>query len=147
MDIQNILEQYEPREENVLSVLQDIQKAYNYLPEDVLLQISDKFNVPISRVYSLATFYKVFSLEPKGKHIIQVCLGTACHIRGGPKIIEAIEKLLGVKTGQTTADGLFTLETVNCVGACALGPLMVIDGKYYGKMAPTKVNGIIKNYR
>lgn len=147
MDLQEILNKYEPKEDNILSVLQDIQLRYNYLPKEILIQIAKKFNVPLSRIVSLATFYKAFSLKPKGKHIIQVCLGTACHIRGGGKIIESIHRLLGIQPGETTPDKLFTLETVNCLGACALAPLMVVDGKYYGRMRYTKVGEIIEKHK
>ncbi|MDI6642028.1 MAG: NAD(P)H-dependent oxidoreductase subunit E, partial [Elusimicrobiota bacterium] len=121
MELQEILNRYEVKEENILGVLQDVQSQYNYLPEELLIQISKEFKVPISRVFSLATFYKAFSLKPKGKHIIHVCLGTACHVRGGPKIVESVTRLLGIQPGETTQDKLFTLETVNCLGACALG--------------------------
>ncbi len=145
MEIEQIINRYEPKEENVLAVLQDIQKRYNYLSEDILLKISSAFNVPLSRVYSLATFYKVFSLKPKGKNIIYVCLGTACHVRGGPKIVETIERFLGIKAGETTKDGNFTLETVNCLGACALGPLVVINENYHGKMTQSKIQSVIEN--
>ena len=135
------------KEENILGVLEDVQSQYNYLPEELLVQVAKKFNVPLSRVFSLSTFYSAFSLKPKGKHIIRVCLGTACHVRGGLKIVEVIERMLGIERGDTTSDRLFTLETVNCLGACALGPLMVIDGKYYGKMTSAKVNKIVEGYK
>ncbi|MCX7716136.1 MAG: NADH-quinone oxidoreductase subunit NuoE [Endomicrobia bacterium] len=145
MDIQELINRYEPKEENILSVLQDIQAQYNYLPEELLQQVAKHFGVPVSRVYSLATFYKAFSLKPKGKYICQVCLGTACHVRGGPRLVDAISNSLNIQPGETTSDGVFTLETVNCVGACALGPLVVINGQYYGKMTPTKVNKLIQD--
>ncbi|MEW6556545.1 MAG: NADH-quinone oxidoreductase subunit NuoE [Elusimicrobiota bacterium] len=147
MSIQKLIKKYEKTEENVLGILEDLQQEFNYLSEEHLRLISEKFKVPLSRIYSLATFYKAFSLKPKGKHIILVCLGTACHVRGGPKIVETASRLLGIQPGETTADKLFTLETVNCLGACALGPLMVIDGKYYGKMSSAKVNKIIESYK
>ena len=103
--------------------------------------------MPLARVYGLATFYKAFSLKPKGKNVIMVCLGTACHVRGGPKLVDKIEQYLKIKGGETTPDGLFTLETVNCLGACALGPLMVINGHYYGKMAPSKVEKVLNEIK
>lgn len=144
MDIDELINRYEPKEENLLSVLQDIQSQYNYLPQEMLKQVAEKFNVPISRVYSLATFYKSFSLKPKGKHVILVCLGTACHVRGGVKIVETIEQLLKIKPGETTPDGSFTLETVNCLGACALAPLVVINNKYFGKMTQMGIKNVLE---
>ena len=145
--VKNIISRYEKKQENILSVLEDLNAEFNYLYEDVLRNVSSEFNLPLSKVFSLATFYKAFSLKPKGKHIVLVCMGTACHVRGGPKISEQLEQILNIKSGETTPDNLFTLETVNCLGACALGPLMVIDGKYHGKVTSGKISKILKEYK
>jgi len=117
------------------------------LPREALLCVRDKLKVPLPRIYAVTTFYRAFSLRPRGRHVIQVCLGTACHVRGAPRILEEIERRLNVKPGGTTEDLNFTLETVNCLGACALGPLMVVDGRYFGRMTPSKVEKVIKEYR
>ncbi|MEW6040300.1 MAG: NAD(P)H-dependent oxidoreductase subunit E [Elusimicrobiota bacterium] len=146
MNTQNIISKYDKTEQNLLGVLEDIQSEYNYLSEENIRLVAKEFNVPLARVYGLANFYKAFSLKPKGKNVIMVCLGTACHVRGGPKLVDKIEQYLKIKNGETTPDGLFTLETVNCLGACALGPLMVINGHYYGKMSPAKMEKTIESY-
>ncbi len=129
-----------------MPLLQDIMREYGYLPEGTLKRIAQKLDIPLSRVYGLATFYKSFSLTPRGRHLISVCLGTACHVRGAPRIVEKIERDLGIKAGETTKDLKFTLETVNCLGACALGPLIVIDEKYYGRLNSTKMDKVLKDY-
>jgi len=141
-----ILEKYQYKPELIISVLQDIQGQKNYLPQDSLEYVSEKMKIPLSKIYKLATFYKAFSLTPRGKHLVSLCLGTACHVRSAPAIVEEIERILGIKRGETTKDKQFTLETVNCLGACALSPLMVIDEKYFAKMTPNKANSIIKRY-
>ncbi len=130
----------------LVSILQDIQKACNYLPKEALIQVSHSLNVPLTRVYSVATFFRAFTLTPRGRHIINVCLGTACHVRGGIRVLERLEQELGVKRGETTGDLKFTLETVNCVGACALGPNVIIDGEYSGQMTMGKVKPLIEKY-
>ena len=131
---------------DVIRILQEIQSKYNYLPKKDLSRITKELNIPLSQTYSLATFYKAFSLKPRGKHLISLCMGTACHVRGAEKILEELERVLKIKSGETTDDSLFTLEAVNCLGACALGPLMAINGEYYGKMSLKKINGILKKY-
>ena len=127
----------------LISVLHETQEKHRYLPEEVLVRIAEEFGLPLTEVYGVATFFRAFSLEPKGEHVCTVCMGTACHVRGSPRILEEAEKLLGVHAGQTTPDKRFTLETVNCLGACALGPLLVMDGKYHGNMKPSKVAKVI----
>jgi NADH:ubiquinone oxidoreductase subunit E len=141
-----IIEKYANEPGSLTAVLQDIQAEYNYLPQESLKRISEKMVLPLSQVLHVATFYKAFSLEPRGKHLITVCLGTACHVRGGPRIVNQIERSLNIRAGGTTADGLFTLETVNCVGACALGPMMIVDGQYHGQMAASRVDRVLKKY-
>ena len=132
--------------ESLIMILQETSAAFNYLPEDALRTISARLEIPFSEVYGTASFYKSFSLEPKGKHIVQVCLGTACHVRGAPLVLEELERLLGIPDGKTTDDGLFTLETVNCLGACALGPIVVVDGEYHGNMTMGKVAKVVDTY-
>ncbi len=130
----------------LVDILQDIQSEVGYLPKEVLQETSEGLGVPLSRVYSVATFFKAFSLTPRGRHLINVCMGTACHVRGAVKVLEKIEQELKVKRGETTKDLRFTLETVNCVGACALGPMVIIGEDYHGEMTPEAVSPVLKDY-
>jgi len=144
--VETVLNKYQQDKGMLVSILQDIQAEYNYLPQEALRQVSETLDVPLTRVYSIATFFKAFSLKPRGRHIINVCLGTACHVRGAPKILEAVERELGIKAGETTEDLKYTLETVNCVGACALGPIMIVDGEPSGEMKIDKVKPLLERY-
>jgi len=146
-EVDEIVSRYEEQIIGSVGILQDIQKLYNYLPKEALVHMAKRLDVPLSQVYGLATFYKAFSLRPRGKHLISVCMGTACHVRGAPRIADEIQRRLNIKPGQTSRDLQFSLETVNCLGACALGPLMVIDGEYFGKMSARKVEAILKRYK
>jgi len=146
-EVDEIVSRYEEQIIGSVGILQDIQKRYNYLPKEALVHMAKRLDVPLSQVYGLATFYKAFSLKPRGKHLISVCMGTACHVRGAPRIADEIQRRLNIKPGQTSRDLQFSLETVNCLGACALGPLMVIDGEYFGKMSARKVEAILKRYK
>jgi len=128
----------------LISVLEEVQEHHNYLPEEVLREVAKKLEIPLRDVYGVATFYGAFRLKPCGKHLIHVCLGTACHVRGANRVIEEIERQLNIKAGETSKDREFTLETVNCLGACALGPIVVIDGKYHGNVTPAKVASLLK---
>jgi NADH-quinone oxidoreductase subunit E len=141
-----IIESYGNDKSLLISILQDIQVEFNYLPRDALEKVSEILEVPLSQVFSVASFYRALSLKPRGRHIINVCLGTACHVRGGKRLVDRIERELIVKAGETTDDFQFTLETVNCLGACALGPIMVVDGKTYGRVKPDGVSKILQNY-
>jgi NADH:ubiquinone oxidoreductase subunit E len=141
-----IIDKYVNEPGSLTAVLQDIQAEYNYLPPEALKHVSEKMALPLSQVLQVATFYKAFSLVPRGKHLVTVCLGTACHVRGGPRIVDQIERSLNIRAGGTTTDGLFTLETVNCVGACALGPMMIVDGEYHGQMVASRVDRVLKKY-
>ena len=141
-----VLQNYQHDKSLLVDILQDIQAEGGYLPKEVLVETSHGLDVPLSRVYSVATFFKAFSLEPRGRHLINVCMGTACHVRGAVKVLEKIEQELGIKTGETTPDLEFTLETVNCVGACALGPMVIVGEDYHGEMTPDAVSTVIKNY-
>ena len=131
----------------LIAVLQQVQDEFNYLPPEALPIVAEKLAFPLSQVYSVATFYSSFSLEPRGRHIVTCCSGTACHVRGGERVVREVGKQLGIAPGQTTPDQEFTLETVNCLGACALGPVVVMDGKYNGKMTPTKVRQILHPHK
>lgn len=131
----------------IIPVMQDIQVLYGYLPEDKLRYISEKMGIPVNEIYSIATFYKSLNLKPRGKNIITVCLGTACHVKGGPGILQKIQEELCLKPGETTPDGLFTLETVNCLGACALGPLAVVNGTYYVRMDAIKIKEVVEKFK
>jgi NADH:ubiquinone oxidoreductase subunit E len=125
-------------------VLQDVNAAFNYLPEPALLRIAERLAIPYAEVYGTASFYKAFSLEPRGQHLIQVCVGTACHVRGAQRILEEFERVLSVKSGMTTEDRKFTLETVNCVGACAMAPVVIAAERHFGTVAPSDVPHIIQ---
>ena len=142
--VDQIVDKYQGSAAALLPILQDIQQAENWLPKEALQRVADKLQVPLTRVYGMATFFRAFSLKPRGKHICTVCLGTACHVRGAPKLVEKIERDMKVKAGETTADMEFTLETVNCVGACALGPLVILDGTYHGNITSPKLDKVLK---
>lgn len=141
-----VLAKYQHDKSLLVDILQDIQSETGYLPKEVLEETSHGLDVPLSRVYSVATFFKAFSLKPRGRYLINVCMGTACHVRGAVKVLEKLEQELGIKTGDTTPDLKFTLETVNCVGACALGPMIIIGADYHGEMSPDAVSPVLKNY-
>jgi NADH:ubiquinone oxidoreductase subunit E len=141
-----ILGRYPPQRASLIMVLQDANAAFNYLPEAALLRISERLGLSFAEVYGTASFYKAFSLEPRGQHLVQVCVGTACHVRGAQRILEEFERLLAVKSGMTTEDRKFTLETVNCLGACALGPIVVVDGEYHGSMTLARVSKLVDSY-
>ena len=138
-----IIDKYHGDSSQLVAVLQDIQAEYYYLPQEILMQVSKALAIPVSQVYSIATFFKAFSLEPRGKHLVNVCLGTACHVRGAAKVLEKIGRSLDISQGETTKDMKFTLETVNCMGACALAPVIKIDDEYYGQMKTNKVDPLL----
>jgi len=133
--------------DDLVPILQQVQKAYGYLPKSILEAVSERTGIAASRIFGVATFYEQFHLEPHGRHTIKCCRGTACHVKGGPRIIKTIQKSLGIEPGETTEDMEFTFETVACLGACALAPVMVIDGTYYGKMTYRKVDMVVSSYR
>jgi len=144
--IDEIIDRYVGEQGVLIQLLLDIQSELNWLPKEAIEQISKKFQVPVSQVYRIASFYKAMSLTPRGEHMVNVCLGTACHVRGGPRIMAKAEESLEIRAGETTKDMKFTLERVNCLGCCALGPVIVVDDEYYGKMAPAKVEEVLKSY-
>ena len=137
-ELETIIDKYTHCKEKLIGLLQDLMEKYGYLDEEVLREVSKKLDVPLTRLYALATFYNNFRLDPCGKHKVCLCMGTACHVKGAAQILERVEDKLGVKAGETTPDGLYSLETVNCLGACALSPLMVIDDEYHGNLDSKK---------
>ena len=142
-----ILDRYAGDQSALLRALQDIQEEYTYLPREALEKTAERLGVPISQVLRAATFYKQFSLEKRGRYVIKVCMGTACYARGGPRVLQRLEQDLGVNAGGTTPDGLFTVETVNCLGACALGPLLMVGQEYHGRIRPNRVPRLLQQYR
>ena len=145
--IEGILDQHERDPSSIIAILQDVQDEVNYLPEGALRYVAERLGIPASKVYRLATFYRAFSLEPRGKHLVYVCTGTACHVRGAVKITDALEREIGIRAGETDEQLEFTLETVNCLGACALGPVVVVDGEYHGQMTGAKAVRLVKKIR
>jgi len=131
----------------LIEVLQDIQEAHGYLPSEAMEMVAQRLSVPLIEVFRVASFYKAFALAPRGRHLITACLGTACHVRGAPRMLDEVLGQLGVAPGETTADGLFTVERVNCLGACALGPLVVLDGEYHHHMTPGRLRRLIESVR
>ncbi len=146
-NVKEVIARYEGNPGRMIEILQDLQDVYGYLSKELLREVSCQAEVPLSKVCHMATFFKAFTLKPRGKHLIHVCTGTACHVKGSYRVLERLEDVLGIKAGDTTDDLLFTLETVNCVGACALGPVVIVNDKYYGYMTPAKVESLIKEYR
>ena len=144
--IDQIIENHQGEASSLIQVLLEIQSENHWLPKDALERVSEKLQVPLSRIQHIATFYKAFSLVPKGRHEIHICMGTACHVRGARRVLETVEDLTGIKPGETDMDLKFSLETVNCLGCCALGPVMEIDGKAHGKMVPAETSNVLKNY-
>jgi NADH-quinone oxidoreductase subunit E len=145
-DVEAIITPYLGKKEMVIPVLQKIQEHFGYLPRPALEEVSRLMHIPLSRLYGVATFYAQFKMRPRGRFIIRVCKGTACHIQGSPKIAERIEEILGIESGETTADLRFTLEEVACIGACALAPVIMINDDPHGRLSPDKIKGILDNY-
>jgi len=144
--IDQIIDKYHGDSGSLIQVLLEIQRENRWLPKEVLEKVSRKLKVPLNRIQHIVTFYKAFSLVPKGRHEVHVCTGTACHVRGAPRLLDSVQELIGIRAGETDQDFKFTLETVSCVGCCALGPVMVVDGEYHGKMAPAKSEEVLKKY-
>lgn len=144
--VQQLIAKHQGLKKNLIAILLDIQETFNYLPPESLRQVAEALGMPLIDVIGVATFYRAFSLTPRGKHTCLVCLGTACHVRGGQKILEEFEKRLGVPAGETTKDKRFTLETVACLGCCAIGPVVVVDNEYFGHTTLRKVGPIVGKY-
>jgi len=145
--VEDVLNRREGKPSELIEVLQDIQESEGYLSEDTMSLVSERLGVPLIEVYRVANFYKAFSLSPRGRHLITVCMGTACHVRGAPRMLDEVIGQLGVEPGETTEVGVFTVETVNCLGACALGPVVVLDGRYHDHMTPRKLRKLIQSVR
>jgi len=141
-----VIDKYQGDKSSLIQILLDVQAQLHWLPKSALRWVSERLGVPLAQVYNIATFYKAFNLLPQGRHVVQVCLGTTCHVQGGPRLLGKVEQVLGIKPGDTTPDQKFTLQTVNCLGCCALGPVMVVDGDFHGKLAVTKVGEIFDKY-
>lgn len=144
--VKSFISRHNNEKKALISILQDIQAEYNYLPQEALRLVSESLGIPLIDIVGVATFYRAFSLEPRGKHLVTVCMGTACHVRGGPKILEEFERRLNIEAGGTTEDGEFSLETVACLGCCAIGPVVVVDGDYHAQTTIRNVNSILKKY-
>jgi len=142
--VHRILDKHDGRHGSIISILEEIQSVFSYLPQEALEIVAEKTDKSLVDIYGVATFYKSFSLKPRGKHLVSVCLGTACHVRSAPIVVDEFERQLGVSAGETTSDKEFTLETVNCLGACALGPIVVVDGHYFSSVNTTEVKNILK---
>lgn len=147
LSAKDVIQRYPKEQRFTLAILQDIQRKHKYIPKEALEALAEYLEVPVSRLYGMATFYKALSLTPKGKYIITVCDGTACHVAGSMVALDEIEKSLGIKAGQTTEDLKFSINTVNCIGCCAIAPVMMINDRYYGNLTPKMVKEILDEYR
>jgi len=144
--IDEIISKYPSDPSSLIQILLEIQSENRWLSKEALEKVGAKLDVPLNWIQQIVTFYKAFSLVPRGRHEINVCTGTACHVRGAPRLLSAVEDATGIKPGETDMDLKFSLETVNCVGCCALGPVMIVDGEYHGKMVPAKSEDVLKHY-
>jgi NADH:ubiquinone oxidoreductase subunit E len=147
LELDQIIEkEFDGEKENLIMILQAIQRRYNYLPKATLLYASEKLDIPYSKIYEVGTFYSTFSLEPRGRNIVSICLGTACHVRGGERVREQIEKALEIKDGETTEDKRYTLESVRCIGCCSLGPVIKINEDMHGRIKPDQIDTVLHQY-
>lgn len=146
-DVDAVIDQWGAKPESLLQIMLDVNHKFNYLPKESLLRISERLRMPISQIYSVANFFKVFSLTPRGRTMVQVCTGTACHVKGAPKLLDRMRQDLGLEPGQTTEDLALTLETVNCVGACASAPVVVVSGETYSEVTPNKMAALVKEIK
>ncbi len=144
--VDQIIDKHGCEASSLIQVLLDIQSENHWLPKEALERVADRLQVPLTRIQHIATFYKAFSLVPKGRHEVHVCMGTACHVRGAKRVLDSVQDLTGIKPGETDLDLKFSLETVNCLGCCALGPVVEIDGKTHGNMAPAELANVLKKY-
>ncbi len=145
-EISSLVEKWRDKKGSLIMVLHEIQNHFGYVPRDVSLQLSKELDIPLAQIYEVITFYNYFKLDPPGKYTISVCLGTACYLKGAPDLVDEIKNLLNIKEGQTTTDGLFHLDVVRCLGCCGLAPVMMINGKIYGKVKRSEVMGILSKY-
>ena len=144
--IDQIIDKHQGSASALIQILLEIQKENRWLPKEALEKVSRRLQVPLNRIQHIVTFYKAFSLVPKGRHEIHVCMGTACHVRGAPRVLDTVQDLTGIKPGETDGNLKFSLETVNCLGCCALGPVVEVNGKHHGKVAPAEIAGVLKKY-
>lgn len=144
--VKQIIDRWNAEKGALIQILLDVQHSYHWIPPEAAILISERIDVPLTQVYRVASFYKSLSLTPRGKHLAKICLGTACYVRGGKRIMNKATQVLGIAAGGTTADMKFTLEKVNCLGCCALGPMITVDDKYYGKASPAKLVEVLRNY-
>jgi NADH-quinone oxidoreductase subunit E len=145
-NVDEIVDRHNSDKSALIQILLEVQAKYRWLPKHALMWVSERLDVPMSQIRHITTFYKAFSLKPRGEHLVRVCLGTACHVRGGPRILDRAERALAIHAGETTEDLKFTLESVNCLGCCALGPVMVVDDDYYERVSTSKVESILQKY-
>ena len=144
--IDNIIDKYSNEKGVLIQLLLDIQHELNWVPKEAVIRINQRLKIPVSEIYRVASFYTALSLKPRGKHLVRVCAGTACYVRGGPRILDSVERTLNIKPGETTPDKNISLETVNCLGCCALGPVVEIDGQYHGKLSPSTIGQLLSKY-
>ena len=144
--IDQIIESHGGEASSLIQVLLEIQSENHWLPREALQRVGDKLQVPLSRIQHIATFYKTFSLSPRGRHEVHICMGTACHVRGAMRVLDAVQDLMGIGPGDTDLNLRFSLDTVNCLGCCALGPVMTINGKTHGKLSPAEATEVLKSY-
>lgn len=144
--IDRIIDKHQCEASSLIQILLEIQSENHWLPKEALERVSDRLQVPLSQIQHITTFYKSFSLVPRGRHEVHVCMGTACHVRGAQRVLDTVQDQIGIKPGETDVDLKYSLETVNCLGCCALGPVMVVDGEYHGNIAPAQLEGVLKNY-
>jgi len=144
--VDKIIDGYKDEDGALIQILLEIQSKNHWLPKDAMERVAEKLHTPLSRIRHIATFYKAFSLVPKGRHEVNICMGTACHVRGATRVLDAAQDFIGIKSGETDLELKFSLETVNCIGCCALGPVIEIDGKTHGKISPADTATVLKNY-
>lgn len=144
--IDKIIDKYVCEEGVLIQLLLDIQHELNWIPQEAIIRINKRLKIPVSEIYRVASFYTALSLKPRGRHLVRVCLGTACYVRGSPRILDSVERTIGIRAGETTRDDKFTLETVNCLGCCALGPVVEIDGQYHGRLSSANVGKLLSGY-
>lgn len=145
--IDRIIAKHRGKPGSLIRVLIEIQHENRWLPKEVLAKVADALDVPFSRVMQIATFYKTFSLKPKGRHEVHVCTGSSCHLRGGARLLAAVQRLIGIKPGETDPESRFSLETGSCLGSCSIGPEIIVDGTHHGRMTPARVEDVLKRYR
>ena len=146
-ELKAFIEEWKEKPGNLIMVLHQVQQTYGYIPREVAIEVSELLNVPLAKIYGVVTFYNFFKLQKAGKYIIQVCLGTACYLRGGDDLMKTLERELGIGVNGTTPDGLFSIEAVRCLGCCGLAPVIVVNGEVHGKLETKDIPGIVEKYR